>query len=121
MAIAEHVTLGLTSRHSDKQYRITVTEQSDGTFSVIAHYGRRGRLSATSTIVTNVTLHTAIKEARKTEAGKIKKGYAVETQSQGWATLSIGSKAMPTPVAPAVPVGMSQVERDLASAQTEWF
>lgn len=115
----EFLLLGFSSGTSDKQYKILIQEENDGTYSAIGLYGRRNRLTARANLETNTTLAAAINAARKTEAAKLKKGYVVESKSPGWSTFPSFSKR---PVAtPAPALGMSQAERELASMQTEWF
>lgn len=115
----EFCLLGFTSGTSDKQYKIFVVEESDGTYSAISLYGRRGSLTTKGNIATKTTLVDAMKEARKMEAAKVKKGYSVESTSPGWKTFAAFTTE--TAATPPPPLGMSQVERELAAVQTEWF
>lgn len=115
----EFLLLGFSSGNSDKQYKIMIQEETNGTYSAIGLYGRRGRLTSRANLETNTTLVAAINAARKTEAAKLKKGYTVESKSAGWSTFASFSNAPASSPAPAL--GMSKAERELASMQTEWF
>lgn len=114
----EHVVLGFSEGTSDKQYKIVWSKNDDGTFSVVALFGPRGRLRQQSNIALNVPAEEASVQADKMMRAKMKKGYRLEAKSPNWDITMSSARA---PAVKPSSTKLSAAEKALAKTQTPWF